>query len=282
MNDPVDLLSWVGSRAEARFRLDPWPTAALGAALDREGTPVEDDPLPPFWHHLYGQAPVRASETGTDGHPKRGGFLPPVPLPRRMWAGGRLRFDGPLLLGNEVTRSSEVKAVTSKVGRQGPLTFVLVEHTLRTDRGVAVVEEHDIVYRDAGSAAPPSSATPAPEPGQWQRTWQPDEVLLFRYSALTYNGHRIHYDRPYVTTVEGYPGLIVHGPLLATLMLELVRDTRPDSVVRRFSFRAMAPVFVGDPILVHGEPSASEVRLGVVRADGSTAMTGEVTLDRPA
>ena len=281
MRGDPSLAAWLGRTAEAQFTLDPWPAAALTAALDRDDPPGLGQPLPPFWHHLYGHGTPRASVTGPDGHPSRGGFLPPVPLPRRMWAGGRLRFERPLLIGQEVTRRSAVKAITPKQGRQGALVFVFVEHVFSTEQGLALVEEHDIVYREAAAGSSPA-ATGGPDAhlAPWRHSWQPDEVLLFRYSALTYTGHRIHYDHRYVTEVEAYPGLIVHGPLLATFMLDLVRRARPDAFVRRFSFRALAPVFVGESLTALGWPEGDHAALAIARG-AQTVMRGEVELGSP-
>jgi 3-methylfumaryl-CoA hydratase len=200
----------------------------------------------------------RQSEIGPDGHGKRGGFLPPVPLPRRMWAGSQLQSHAPLRVGDAVTRTSTIENVNEKSGRTGPLVFVKVRHEIRRagDDAVALTEFHDIVYREAAKpadVAPPPQAAPA---GRWEKKWVPDDVWLFRYSALTFNGHRIHYDRRYVTQVEGYPGLIVHGPLIATLLVDLLRWQRPDARVTRFEFRAVRPTFDLDPFFVCGEPLA--------------------------
>jgi len=218
--------------------------AALSATLDRDdAAPKPGDALPPLWHWLYFLPHARQSELGTDGHPQRGGFLPPVPLPRRMWAGGRFTFLRPLRLGEPVSRVSQIVDVSLKEGRAGQLVFVLVRHQVTGPDGVALTEEHDIVYREAPAPgeAPPGPR-PAPTAPAWRRDIVPDDVLLFRYSALTFNGHRIHYDRRYVTEVEGYPGLIVHGPLLATLLVDLLRRNSAARLVS-FRFRAVRPVF---------------------------------------
>ena len=193
------------------------------------------------------------------GHARRGRFLPPVPMPRRMWAGGRLQWvqDNPLVLGDAIKRVSRIESVTHKAGRSGDLVFVLVRHDIFNAQGLALTEEHDIVYR----ANPrPGDSVPSPQPaaqdGVWTQTVVPDDVLLFRYSALTFNGHRIHYDRKYVTEVEGYPGLIVHGPLIATLLLNLLRSKLPDARLTNFEFRAVRPMFDISPFQLHGKPSA--------------------------
>ncbi len=211
---------------------------------------------------------------GPDGHPKRGGFLPPVPLPRRMWAGGRVEFCASSAGGREHHAHFNDRNVQFKEGRTGPLVFVLVRHEIRNAQGVALTEEHDIVYRDFSGAA---TGTPAPalDDAVWQRVIHPDDVLLFRYSALTFNGHRIHYDRRYATEVEGYPGLVVHGPLIATLLVDLVRSNLPQAKVMRFEFRAVSPLFDTEPFTVCGKPESDgrTVRLWAENSSGGLAMT---------
>jgi 3-methylfumaryl-CoA hydratase len=275
--DLGEAMVWLGREECWTAVLDPWPAAALTAALGRDDPPRMGEPLPPFWHQLYHLPVVHAGATGPDGHAAKGGFLPPVPLPRRMWAGGRLRVERPLRIGEEIRKVSMVKAIMPKAGRQGPLVFVLIEHRLTGPGGLAVVEEHDIVYREPAAAGAGVPAA-APEGGIWRRGWRPDEVLLFRYSALTFNGHRIHYDRPYAMGVEGYPGLVVHGPLVATLLLDLLRRERPGAGLSRFAYRAQSPLFVGETLEVHGAPADKEVRLWATGADGRLAMTAEATL----
>ncbi|MFL6697874.1 MAG: MaoC family dehydratase N-terminal domain-containing protein, partial [Vitreoscilla sp.] len=217
------LRGWVGKRETHTDVITAAPIAALAATLDRDDASA-DAQLPPLHHWLYFLPVAPMRQIGDDGHPARGGFLPPVPLPRRMWAAGRLQFHGPLRVGETVTRSSEITDVQAKDGKSGPLVFVTLRHELASGGALAVTEEQDIVYRGhplAGSAPP--AMKPAPLEAAWRREIHPDPVLLFRYSALTFNGHRIHYDRPYATGIEGYPGLVVHGPLLATLLADLVR-----------------------------------------------------------
>jgi len=216
--------------------------------------------LPPAWHWLNFLPDHRQSEIGQDGHAKLGGFLPPVPLPRRMWAGGRLFWEteNPLRVGDRLLRESRIESVTHKEGRSGDLVFVVVRHDIHNANGLAVTEEQDIVYR-----ASPKSGDAMPEPVQaeqdaaWTREIFPDPVLLFRYSALTFNGHRIHYDRGYATEAEGYPGLVVHGPLIATLLLDLLRRERSDSAITKFQFKAMRPTFDLHPFSVKGRPCAA-------------------------
>ncbi|MDJ0980969.1 MAG: acyl-CoA dehydrogenase [Kiloniellales bacterium] len=270
--------AWLGRREETRDVLDLNRARAMQATLDVEEPPLKaGDPLPPLWHWLYFWSVAPASSIGPDGHAARGGFLPAIELPRRMWAGSRVRFPAPLPLGAEARRESEIIAVDFKEGRSGQLAFVTVRHRITAAGVLAVEEEHDIVYRAAAQPGEtPRLGTPAPDDPPWRREVQPDPVLLFRYSALTFNGHRIHYDQPYVTGVESYPGLIVHGPLLATLMVELARRSaaRP---VASFQFRALRPIFDTAPFTVAGAPEGDEAaKVWVVDPEGFLAMDGQV------
>jgi len=254
----MDLKDWIGRTESVTDIATATPYAALSATFDRTPErPPAGTPLPALWHWLYFLPLHRQSEIGPDGHAKRGGFLPPVPLPRRMWAGSQFEFHKPLLVGDTLTRRSTIADVTEKSGRTGRLVFVKVRHEIRRqdESDIGLTEFHDIVYREAATkddVAPPPKAASATS--TWERKWIPDDVLLFRYSALTFNGHRIHYDRRYVTEVEGYPGLIVHGPMVATLLLDLLRHQLPDAQVARYEFRAVRPVFDISPFYVCGEP----------------------------
>jgi 3-methylfumaryl-CoA hydratase len=247
---------WIGRSETASDIVTATPYAALSATLDGPPErPPTGTPLPPLWHWLYFLPLHRMSDVGPDGHTKRGGFLPPVPLPRRMWAGSQLEFVEPLRIGDAITRTSTIGDVTEKSGRSGSLVFVKVRHDVRKNgAGIALTEFHDIVYRGA-----PNSGDPAPKPqaapsaSTWERKVVPSDVLLFRYSALTFNSHRIHYDRKYVTEVEGYPGLVVHGPLIATLLLDLLRRELPDAVVAAYQFKAVRPLFDLNAFFVCGE-----------------------------
>ena len=277
MSDEFDRLrQWVGRKESRTDTITAWPVAALSATLDRnDPEPKLGDALPPGWHWLYFLETKPASELGADGHPKRGGFLPPVPLPRRMWAGGRIEFLQPLRIGNAVRRESEIISVESKHGRSGDLVFVTVRHTVSVNGEAAVREEHDIVYRDAARPGePPPPAKPAPAGAAWQRSLVGDPVLLFRYSALTFNGHRIHYDLDYVRNEEHYPGLIVHGPLQTTLLLDLCRRHEPRPV-RRLEYRALHPVFHTERLTVNGNPASdgASAELWTANAAGHYAMT---------
>jgi 3-methylfumaryl-CoA hydratase len=247
------LRDWVGKTQSAEDTITAWPVRALTATFDEmDPAPHEGDPLPPLWHWLFFLEAVPQSRIGPDGHAERGDFLPPVPLPRRMWAGSRFIFDGtPLSIGDRATRRSEIKSIEPKTGSTGAMVFVTVRHAVSGARGHAFVEEHDIVYREAPKPGEkPREPRPAPRDATWSKQLAPDPVLLFRYSALTFNGHRIHYDQPYVTGTEGYPGLIVHGPLLGMLQMELARRSNIGRVPASFEFRALSPIFAGAPLTV--------------------------------
>ena len=274
--------SWIGRSERSVDRAGATPVAALAATLDRDDhAPRDGDVLPPLWHWLYFLPRYRESDVGPDGHAKRGGFLPPIALPRRMWAGGRLTFRAPIHIGESITRESRIVEIRRKQGRSGPLAFVVVRHTIEGDNGVAIVEEHDIVYRgDAPSGMPMASPTPAPVDAAWSREIHADPVLLFRYSALTFNSHRIHYDRRYATEVERYPGLVVHGPLIATLLVDLLHHGLPHANVTTFSFRAMSALFDDAPFFVRGQPAQDRrsVRLWAESMHGALAMDATATL----
>ena len=280
----TDLAAWIGRQETLRDSVTATPVKALNATLDHAAMDVQTGTmLPPLWHWLYFLPLHRQSEIGADGHAKRGGFLPPVPLPRRMWAGSQFEFRSPVRVGDHVERTSTIANVTEKSGRTGKLVFVKVRHELRCNGAPnpAVVEFHDIVYREAKQASdvePPPVA--APTGASWQLEIVPDDVLLFRYSALTFNGHRIHYDRKYVTEVEGYPGLIVHGPLIATLLMDLVRRQMPSAEVASFSFKAVRPTFDLHAFKVNGAPQADgkTVRLWAQDHDGWLTMDAVATV----
>jgi 3-methylfumaryl-CoA hydratase len=249
------LRSWIG-RSETRGDLiGAAPLVALSALLDHDDAPPRvGDAVPPLAHWLYFLPAYRQSEVGPDGHALKGEFLPPVPLPRRMWAGSRLEFIRPLTVGSEASRVSTIKDVAMKEGRSGPLVFVTVRHEVRDSEGLVLTDEHDIVYR--GEETLKAKDTPAPAEEQWRREIRPDPVLLFRYSAVTFNSHRIHYDHPYATKVEGYPGLVVHGPLIATLLVDLLRRNLPEATLRTFRFRALKPLFDTADFSTCGLPDA--------------------------
>ena len=277
-----ELTDWIGRTERREDTIAPAMADAMSATLDRSDPPARPgDPLPPVWHWMLFWDICPLSDLGRDGHPKRGRFLPPVPLPRRMWAGSRLEFAAPLRIGDRVRRVSTIETVETKQGRSGQLVFVTVRHEIEGSGGGRVVDRHDIVYRDDPDPdAPPPGIPPIPAlPVVYQRSLVPDPVMLFRYSALTFNGHRIHYDAPYARQVEGYQGLVVHGPLLATLLLDLMRRWRPDREVRRFAFRALRPVTAGSPLHLSGALDAADTaRLWTHLDDGGATMTATVEL----
>jgi 3-methylfumaryl-CoA hydratase len=281
---PEELRSWIGRSETVRDTVNPTPVVALTATLDHPHAEIASGTaIPPLWHWLYFLPMHRQSEIGADGHAKRGGFLPPVPLPRRMWAGSQFEFRSPIRVGDRVERTSTIDDVTTKEGRTGKLVFVKVRHEIRCNEASdpALLEFHDIVYREAqtpNDVVPPPQAAPAQ--AAWRRQIVPDDVLLFRYSALTFNGHRIHYDRQYVTQVEGYPGLVVHGPLIATLLLDLLRRSMPGADVASFRFKAVRPTFDLHPFHVSGEPQpdGKTVRLWASDHEGWLTMDATVVL----
>jgi 3-methylfumaryl-CoA hydratase len=276
------LQDWVGRSEVLRDSVAAAPPTALAATLDHPaGGFASGAELPAPWHWLYFLPSARQSGLGADGHPLRGGFLPPVSLPRRMWAGSRMCFSRPLRVGAEIARTSRIADVRAKEGRSGALVFVQVEHRIEDAEGLLLEETQDIVYRDA---ARPGEAAPAPQPAPadalWQHEIHPDPVLLFRFSALTFNSHRIHYDLPYATGVEHYPALVVHGPLIATLLLDALHQELPGRGLQGFSFRAVRPLFEGRPFRVCGriEADGRTVRLWAQDADGWLAMDASAEL----
>jgi 3-methylfumaryl-CoA hydratase len=275
MND--DFSAWLGRQEEASDVLEPARTNALRAALGTVGPLAAGAPLPPLYHWLYFWNVEPPGRLGPDGHPAKGGFLPPVPLPRRMWAGGRLQFLKPLLIGEQVTRTSTILKVEAKSGKSGNLVFVTIEHRLAGKQGEAIIEEQDLVYREPAT----QGATPAPQNGaavpnaSWHSEIQPNTVLLFRYSALTMNSHRIHYDRPYTVDVESYPSLVVHGPLQATLLADLaVRKLK--SPITSFDFRGQSPALDIETLHVCGEPTEGGATLWTEQ-NGAKNMVATVT-----
>nr|WP_314071605.1 MaoC family dehydratase N-terminal domain-containing protein [uncultured Roseococcus sp.] len=268
---------YVGRTETQEDRLDPRLVAGLAATLDR---PVPEGEIPPLWHWMLFQDWRRPDGVGTDGHPKRGGFLPPVDdLPRRMWAGGRLEFTSNALRADEVVRRrSTITAVSEKSGGSGRLVFVTVRHEVSGAAGPVLHEEQDIVYRGAEGAAV-RAGEPAPDFAADARLdLLPDALLLFRYSALTGNGHRIHYDRPYATGEEGYPGLVVHGPLQATFLAQTILEAAPGLRLQRFAFRGRRPAFADNPLSVlarvEGDRAVAETRDGT----GAICMQAEAVL----
>ena len=238
--DMAEARKWIGRTEMAEEVLAPFRVQGLAALLNRAHTPLI---LPPLWHWLYFNPTVRQAEIGVDGHPKRGGFLPPVTFPRRMWAGGYIRFLAPLHIGTQVKRETLIRDVTLKKGKRGDFLLLSLEHRLLTGDEPAIEERQDLVYRPIEHAVRPVSKTTITEVGTADISdqWQPDAVQLFRYSALTFNAHRIHYDTRYAEQIEGYPGLIVHAPLTATVLLERFVKHIGEPLVE-FTFRAVSPL----------------------------------------
>jgi 3-methylfumaryl-CoA hydratase len=281
MTDKPDLdhlRQWIGRSTEASDIVTAQLVKGLRATLFLEiGEPKGGDAAPFTVHWCLAQPVFPMSELGPDGHPARGGFLPPVPLPRRMWAGGELEFLDALRVGDEVTRTSRIADVTMKTGSTGVLCFVSVDHLITTPRGIAIRERQDIVYRDV-SAAPSAPVKPvAPPPAQHRESHMADSVLLFRYSALTFNGHRIHYDRDYVTRVEGYPGLIFHGPMQAALLVEFAAKLHGGAVPTKFSYRGVQPLFEGSEFSVNANAAGAGMELWTANSAGQPTMKGTAT-----
>ena len=270
------LRQWIGRSTEATDIVTAQLVKGLRATLFQEvGEPKTGDAAPFTVHWCLAQPVFPMSMLGPDGHPTRGGFLPPVPLPRRMWAGGEIEFLEPLRVGDESTRTSRIADVTVKSGSTGTLCFVAVEHTVTSPRGVAIRERQDIVYREITSGAPAGAKAPPPPPkAQHRETHVSDPVLLFRYSALTFNGHRIHYDRDYVTKVEGYPGLIFHGPLQAALIIEMAARLRAGEAPKKFTYRGLQPLFEGTEFSINANETEAGMELWTANAEGQPTMKG--------
>jgi len=273
------LRQWIGRSTQVSDIVTARLTKGLRATLFLEiGEPKAGDAAPFTTHWCLAQPVFPMSELGPDGHPARGGFLPPVPLPRRMWAGGELEFFDSLRVGDEVTRTSRIADVTMKTGSSGALCFVSVDHLLTTPRGTAIRERQDIVYRDVSTtSSAPAKPAAAPPPAQHRESHMADTVLLFRYSALTFNGHRIHYDRDYVTKVEGYPGLIFHGPMQAALLVEFAAKLHGGSAPKKFAYRGVQPLFEGSEFSVNANKLEAGMELWTANSEGQPTMKGTAT-----
>lgn len=289
MNDatddsPQDLRAWIGRREEATDIIAPMRIAEMNATLDRDDPfPRGGDTVAPLYHWMFAAflGLARTSDLGPDGHPKRGGFLPPVRLPRRMWAASDVTFHKDLCVGDTVTRRAEIESIEEKSGRSGALTFVTVRHDYEGPSGPALTDRQTIVYREA----PPDSergkapeTKPAPTDGAFSRALTPSITMLFRYSALIFNAHRIHFDQPFVTGTEGYPGLVVHGPLIATLLADLVRRERPRARIARLGFRAAAPLFADSVMTVAGKDVPDGLALWAADDRGGLCARADVIL----
>lgn len=276
----IDLLqTWVGRTQVLTDNLHPFAARAFAAALDRPVLPDAGELLPPAWQWLYFLDTPRASGTGMDGHPKTGECLPPPPLPRRMWAAGNMRIEQPLRLGGLAERRTTIKSINAKTGRSGRLVFVNLEHAIVQNDVLCIHEEQNLVYREMPSA---STSLPPGEVGntdaEWTQTITPNPVLLFRYSAVTYNSHRIHYDREYAIEQEFYPSLVVHAPLLASLLLELVHSQLPEATLTTFKFIAVRPTFVSQPVTANGKRDGKNLRLWTANEQGELCMSAIATV----
>ncbi len=272
--------AWVDRTETRRDVVSPTPARALAATLDRADLAGlgPGDPIPALWIWLYLLPLVPASGIGQDGHPRRGGFLPPVELARRMWAGSRCAFHAPIRIGDAVERTSTIARVAEKAGKTGPMVFVTVRHAVAAGGRLAMEEEQDIVYLDIPERFSPPAPTPLP-PCDWSERAAVDPVTLFRFSALTFNGHRIHYDRSYATDVERYPGLVVHGPLQAVLLFDAALRRASGREPSAFAFRGMRPLFDFDAVSVNGRPREGADGLDLYTANGEGAVGMQATLD---
>jgi len=281
MSENLDnLKDWIGRTETIEDFISPTIIAGMSATLDRDdGEPEFGDAIPASWHWLFFNKAARRSKLGVDGHPARGDFLPPVPLPRRMWAGSKVELLKPLEVGSKITRLSTINNVTVKEGRSGALVFVEIDHQVSGTDGVAVTDLQTVVYRGEAPKEPATTnkpqSKPLPNGALWSETVTPDTVLLFRYSALTFIGHRIHYDRDYTINEEGYPALLVHGPLTATMLLDLARRNMPDSEITGFDVRASGPLFDNAPFTIHGklDDSQTTAELWAINNDGELSMS---------
>ena len=285
MIDIEHLKSWIGGTSENADVAAPGPLRRLAALLDHETPPWLPDQLPPLAQWLYFLPHARESELDKDGHPKRGDFLPPVPLPRRMWAGSRIEFHTAIPLGSVMTQKSVIASVDAKSGASGEMVFVTVRHEISVEANLAIREEQDTVYREPPkqSASGPNTRSTGEEErkSEWTRTIKPDSVQLFRFSALTFNSHRIHYDREYCRTVEGYPGLVVHGPYTATLLVDHFLRRHPRKTIVKLQFRAQRPLFDIAPFELCGRENDGSTDLWARGPSGETAMTMTVAAAQP-
>lgn len=273
-----ELQKWIGRTDEREDVVTAAPLELFAGTLDFPSDASLTE-VRPLWHWLYFLPSARLSEVGPDGHPKRGGFLPPVPLPRRMWAASRMQFNHPLKPGDRIRRQSVIADVACKEGKSGPLVFVEIKHTIANPQGVAIVEDQTVVYRDVTPASSvPAPGKPVPYQAQFSRKVLPDPVLLFRYSALTFNSHRIHYDHPYVVNEEGYPDLVVHGPLCATLLVEEVQRQYPGCRIASFEFKALSPLFANAEFGIGGCREGNTVHVWTETPDGFVGMLAKAEL----
>jgi 3-methylfumaryl-CoA hydratase len=265
---------WIGNRETTGETISVEPLKRMRAMLDYTPKSMTDgEVVPPLWHWAYFINPVRASDLGRDGHAAQGEFMPPIPLPRRMWAGSQLKFNAPLRVGEKARRESTIRDVRLKQGRSGKLCFVEIEHAILVGDELKLTEIHNVVYRDIKQPGDDKAEPPeAPDKAQWTREVVPDSTLLFRYSALTFNGHRIHYDLNFCHHQEGYPGLVVHGPLTATMLLETAIRHNPDRSLTACEFRAYSPLFNNVSFTLNGKIEGDDTVLWATNPDNRLAM----------
>lgn len=274
----ADWADWIGKSETRHDVITPGLLQRFCATIDR---PVTDD-IPQGLHWCLGLPDTPTAQLAEDGHPTKGGFLPPIPLPRRMWASSSVSFEQPLKLGDEISRVSTVASIEEKSGKSGDLVFIAVDHETRVGDQVAIRERQNIVYREPATTSSPvgaiSNDPPDLQDWHWQQMIMPSEPLLFRYSALTFNSHRIHYDRPYAMQAEGYPGLVVQGPLMATLLLNLAASELGANKLSSFSFRGRAPAFANAAIYLVGKQEGENITLAVIGNDGKEIMSAQAAI----
>ncbi len=279
--DPAHLAGWVGRTETVEDRLDPVTARKMQALLDIPPDMEDAAPLPPFWHYLFFNPVVRASELSMDGHEKLGRFLPPVALPRRMWAGGRIEISRLPRLGTPARKHGTITSVRMTQGKTGKLCFVTVAHDITQNGAHCLTETQNIVYRELPAAdAPSAGGQPAPDDAAWSEATHLDQVALFRYSALIFYGHRVHYDADYTRDVEGYPGLLVHGPLTASLLaMSGLRHAPRGGTLRAIDIRAQSPLFANRPFRLEGRNDGATSTLWAKDPDGLSAMTLHMHFD---
>jgi 3-methylfumaryl-CoA hydratase len=283
MSGETDFSGWIGKSETEHGIASAYAAEYFTLTLDRDDPPFGDgDALPPAWHYFYFHELVALAATGEDGHRAKGDFMPPLPFPRRMWAGSKMRFESPIRIGEKMRKVITIADIAMKEGKSGKMCFVTTtEEVFGEDGRLTTSEERTQVYREpADPNAPPPPPRPAPADAVWSRTVHPSSVLLFRYSALTMNSHRIHYDKDYVRDVEGYPGLLVHGPLTMTLMLDLFRRENPDATMKTLDLRAVSPVYDTMDFSVHGAPGEDGAcKLWAMTGEGALAMSADITFE---
>ncbi len=282
--DPEILNQWIGQCRETRDRIDARPANFLKETLNQDGRDYrKGDILPPGWHWMYFLQTQRLDQLGGDGHAPLGDFMPPVALPQRMWAGSRLKFHSPLVIGEKIFKTSTINSITRKSGSTGDLCFVIIRHRFFSGSTLKLEEGQNIVYRrNAPPGAPAKPHIPAPRDADYSVTIQPTSILLFRYSALTFNSHRIHYDLDYCRRVEDFPALVVHGPLVATLMLKAAqtRDKyRIDHNLGEFNFKALSPLFSDHDFSIHLKEHNDHCEIWATNPNGNLAMSATLTLN---